>query len=114
MVAQVKSKYEARDGKIHLIKLTPAYAAVAGTVPTADVDSRIKVKVSKGNREHGLRPRGVTLARTVGTAPDTFVKYTFLPLRSIADETKAEYQLGKKITIDSVEWEVVAFVPEDY
>lgn len=114
MVALTKTKYEARDGKIHLLKLTPNFAAVAGTEPTADVDSRIKVKVSKGNREHGLRPRGVTLARTVGTAPDTFVKYAFLPLRSIADETKPEYQLAKKVTINEVEWEIVAFVPEDY
>lgn len=113
MVALVKTKYEADSGDIHQLKLTPAFAAAAGTEPTGAVTNDISVKVSKSNREYGLRPRGVSLARTVGTAPNTFVKYTFLPLRSIADYTATAYRKGATVTINSVAWEVVGKVPED-
>lgn len=114
MVAQVRTKYEADSGTIHSLKMSPAYAAVAGTEPAGDANSRIKVQISKGNREHGLRPRGVRLARTIGVAPNTFVKYTFLPLRSQADAVNAAYRNGATVAIGGTDWEVIGFQPEDY
>lgn len=114
MAALIRTKYEADSGLIHPLKLTPDYAAAAGTEPAGDPNSRIKAHISKSNRQHGLRPRGVTLARTVGTAPDTFVKYTFLPLRSQADATSAAYNTGASVTVAGSTWEVVGYSPEDY
>jgi hypothetical protein len=81
------SKYEADNGAIHRIQLSAAKLAVASnTVPTAAIDSTVKVKISKGNREFGLRPRGVTMFRTLtgGTGGSAVSKnvYTFLPILS--------------------------------
>lgn len=114
MPAQVKTKYQANDSNIYALSLSPDYAAVAGTEPTGDTSSRVKAKVSKTKREYGVRPRGVTLSRIIGTAPDTFVKYTFLPLRSSADASNAAYANGATITIGDIDWTVVSFQNEDY
>ena len=114
MVAKTTLKYQADSSEIHGLILDPNRAAQAGTEPTGDVSSNIKVKVSKGNKEYGIRPRGVRLARIVGTAPDTFRKYSFLPVLTATAFASATYAVGATITIDGVEWEVAAKVPEDY
>jgi len=114
MPAMTRTKYESNDAEIYSIKLTPAFAEKAGTAPTGAVTSPIKVKVSKGNREYGIRPRGVTLARTVGTDPDTFVKTTFLPVLTLSAFSSATFALDAKITIDGTEWTVVSKRGEDY
>lgn len=114
MPAKVQTKYEADNGGIYTILLSPDYAAQAGTPPTGVVTSALKVKVSKGNKEFGLRPRGVKLARTVGTAPDTFKKYSFLPVLTPAEFITSAYALGTEITIGGVVWIVVGIQPEDY
>lgn len=114
MANYVKSKYEADNGTIHPIRLSSTAAAQAGTEPGGAVSSNIPAKVSKGNREFGLRPRGVRLYRSVGTAPNLFNKYKFLPLRSIADATDADYAPEAVVAIDGVSWKVAARVPEDY
>jgi hypothetical protein len=113
MPARTRTKYEADSGEIHFLSLTPDYAAKAGTEPTGAVTNNIRAKVSKSNREYGIKPRGVTLARTIGTAPNTFVKYAFLPLRSKADANSATYALGQTVTIGSVAWEIIGEVKED-
>lgn len=114
MPAKTTTKYEANDGSIHALLLDPDRFAVAGTPPTGAIDSNIKAKISKGNREFGLRPRGVQLARVVGTAPDTFRKYAFLPVLTLTAFASATFAIGATITIDGTNWEVVAQVPEDY
>lgn len=114
MPARTRTKYEADEGDIYGITLSPDYAAKAGTAPTGAVTSPIKAKVSKGNREYGIRPRGVTLARTIGTAPDTFTKTTFLPVLTPAAFATSAFAIDAKITIGSTEWTVVSKRGEDY
>lgn len=114
MPARTRTKYESDDAEIYSVSLTPDFAEKAGTPPTGAVTSPIKVKISKGNREFGLRPRGVTLARTIGTAPDTFTKTTFLPVLTPSAFASATFALDAKITIGSIEWTVVSKRGEDY
>lgn len=114
MPAKVKTKYEANNGDVHQIVLTPEYAAVAGTAPAGDVTNDIKVKVSKTTREYGLKPRRVTLARTIGSDPDTFVKYSLLPVLTQTAFQSGTFALGATVTIDEVAWEIVAKIPEKY
>lgn len=114
MVAKVTSKYEADGGAIHGIILEPDRLAAAGAPPTGGVTSNIKVKISKGNKEFGIRPRGVRLARLVGTAPDTFRKYSFLPVLTATAFNGTGFALGSTVTISTVDWEVVAKISEDY
>lgn len=114
MAVYIRTKYEDDQGVIHPIRLSPEIAAEAGTEPTAAVGSNIKAKVSKGNREFGLRPRGRRLARLVGTGNDAFYKYSFLPLRSIADNAGTSYAIGETIEIGGVSWQIIEEIKEDY
>lgn len=114
MVARTDTKYEADSGTIHRILLTPDYAAAAGTPPTGAVNSDIRPKVSKTNGEFGIRPRGVNLSRTVGTAPDTFKKYAFLPVLAATVFVGTAFAPGATVTIGGVDWIVVTREPEDY
>lgn len=114
MAARTDTKYEANAGTIHRILLTPEFAAVAGTPPTGAVNSRIRPKVSKTDREFGIRPRGVTLVRTIGTPPDTFKKYTFLVVLTPADWASPGFSEGSTITIGSIDYKVVSLVDEDF
>lgn len=114
MPAKVTTKYEADNGDIHGIILSPDFSAQAGTPPTGDVSSPIKAKVSKSNREFGIRPRGCRLSRIIGTAPDTFKKYAFLPVLTPAAFATAAFAIGATITIDGTDWTIAAKVGEDY
>lgn len=114
MPAYTSTKYEADNGDIHGILLSPDKAAVAGTAPTGDTSSPVKVKVSKSNREFGIRPRGVRLSRIIGTAPDTFKKYAFLPVLTPADYATSAFAIGAEITIGGVVWVVASKEGEDY
>lgn len=109
-----RSKYEADSGQIHLLTMNADRLAVAGAPPAGDSNSSIRAKVSKSNREYGIRPRGVRLGRTVGTAPDTFTKYSFLPVLTPTAFNGTGFTLGGSITIGTIEWEIIARVAEDY
>lgn len=114
MANYVRSKYESDGATVHPIRLSADTAVQAGTEPAGVVTSFIPAKVSKGNREFGLRPRGVKLYRTAGTAPNTFTKYKFLPLRSIVDYEAAAYSPESTIAVGGITWKVAARVAEDY
>ena len=114
MPANTRTKYESDDGAIYALTLKPYTAAAAGTAPTGTVTSPIKAKVSKGNKSYGIRPRGVTLSRTLGTAPDTFTKTSFLPVLTPTAFASSAFALGAQITVNSIAWTVVAKRPEDY
>lgn len=114
MAARTRTKYEADDGTIHPILMTADYAAAAGAAPAGAVNSDIKVKISKGNKEYGIRPRGVTLSRVAGTAPDTFTKTTFLPVLTETAYDSAAFANNATISIGSTSWTVVGKRPEDY
>lgn len=108
------TKYESDDGEIHAIRLTSAYLAAAGTAPSGGVTSDIIAKVSKSNREFGIRPRGVRLKRTIGTAPNQFQKYSFLAVLTPTAYDSAAFAKDAEITIDGIEWTVASKVPEDH
>lgn len=114
MAARTNTKYESDEGTIHPISLTANFATAAGTPPAGAVNSSIKAKVTKSNREAGLRPRGVRLFRTLGTAPDTFKRYAFLPVLTAAGLASATFAPGATITIGTVAWTVSTRVQEDY
>lgn len=114
MVAKVRTKYESDAGTIHSILLSPDYATAAGTAPTGAVSSPVKVKVTKTNRQFGIKPRGVTLVRTVGTAPDTFVKRAFLPVLSATAFVGTGFAIGSTINIGTVAWTISGKKNEDY
>jgi len=109
-----RAKYEADGGQIHLLTMDADRLAVAGAEPTAASNSSIRAKISKSNREYGIRPRGVRLARTVGTAPDTFSKYAFLPVLTPTAFNGTGFTLGGTITIGTIEWQIIARISEDY
>lgn len=112
-MAKVKSKYECSDTTlIHPIVIDSTALAVL-TAPAGAVTSGISAQVSKGNSEHGLRPRGVNLSRLVGTAPNQFKKYKFLPVLTEAEYADTTFAIGATVTIASVAWTVDSKVPED-
>lgn len=114
MPALTSTKYEDDSGRIHPIALTPNYATAAGTVPAGAINDNVKPKVSKTKREFGIKPRGVRLSRTVGTAPNTFKKYAFLPVLQATTWAGAGFALGATVTINSIAWTVTARVAEEY
>lgn len=70
------SKYESNAGTIHPIRVQPeTLGAVIATIPNAapagNVTSGISARVSNGNRQFGLKPRGVVLAWT-GAVPEGY------------------------------------------
>lgn len=109
-----RAKYEADSGQIHLLTMDADRLAQAGAPPEGASNSSIRAKISKSNREYGIRPRGVRLGRTVGTAPDTFVKYAFLPVLTPTAFNGTGFTLGGSITIGTIVWEIIARVTEDY
>lgn len=114
MANRVRTKYQADSDSIHPISLTSDYAAAAGAAPGGAIDSDIKVKVSKTNREHGIRPRGVRLYRTIGAPPNAFTRYGFLPVLTETAWSGAGFAPETEITIGANTWKVLARQPEDY
>ena len=114
-----KKKYESDKGSIHQISLSSEKAAVANnTEPAGSVDSNIKPKISKSNREYGLRPRGVRLVKeltaTQGNVTVTKNVYAFLPILKPDTLTGANFTEGKDVTYKGDTWKVLAQVQEDY
>lgn len=113
-MAFTTTKYESDDGIIHPIRIDSERVAAAGTAPTGAISSNAYAKISKTNREFGIRPRGVRLVRTLGTAPLTFKRYSFIPvLTSTAFDTDA-YDPGATLTVDGVQWTIAGRVQEDF
>lgn len=106
-MAFVDTKYETNNTTVISIRTDDELVGLMGTVPAADIDLNIHGIVN-GNRsrEFGVHPRGVTLARTVGTAPDTFKKYKFLPVLTQSDLSGGSFDIGSTITISTVAWTV--------
>jgi hypothetical protein len=113
MAVKVATKYEDDDLTVHRIVLSSAYSAVAGTAPTGAVTAKGTVKVTKSSREYGVRPRGVRLSRVIGTAPDQFKKYTFLPVLTVTGFAGSGFSPGSTITIGSTAWTVAKKIGED-
>jgi hypothetical protein len=97
--------YEMDNGEIATIRLSAAYLAEAGTPPAGPATTNLKVKVSKTNREFGIRPRGVRLGRVQTSGPLTKTFYGFLPVLTAAAWNSSAYDKGTIITLNGVAWQ---------
>ena len=113
MALKTITKYEDNDLTVHRIVLSNAFAAVAGTAPTGAVTAKGTVKVSKSTRQFGIRPRGVRLSRIIGTSPNDFKRYAFLPVLTVSGMAGAAFNIGATITIGGTAWTVVKKIEED-
>ncbi len=109
-----RTKYQANNGTIHRLVMSSARIAVAGTAPTGDIDSPIPAKVSKSNRQYGVRPRGVRLMRPVNPTATDKVYRSFLPVLTETAWDGSAFNEDATVTIGGVAWKVTARVPEDY
>ena len=100
------TKYEADNGQIHRIKIDDERFTHVGTPPSGTLDSKISVKLSKHRGGYGLKPRGVVLSRVLGTAPNTFKKFSFLPVLTVTAFATSAFDVGATITIGSTAWTV--------
>jgi len=112
MPAFVRAKYQADNADIHPIRLKPETLAAAGAQPAGETTSSISADVRKGKRKFGLGPRGVVIALTVGTAPDTFSRYAFIPVLGAASFNNPPFVTGGTIDYKGASWTVVSLVPE--
>lgn len=116
MPAMRKTKYKADNGEIHPIRMREAtYTAVLGTIPDGETTNSNYVFVTKSKRRYGIGARHVVIGRTVGTAPDTYVKYSRLPVCDPTDwnaETGA-WQVGNVVSYEGTNWEIVSRVNEN-
>lgn len=99
--------YTGEDNEVYRLRLDEDTAAAGSFSSQTGFTTNVKAKVSKTNREHGIRPRGVRLSRvteaTVGR---------FLP---VASNSAAESLLSAgTVTIGSETWTVTSAVAEDY
>jgi hypothetical protein len=106
--------YTADDGEIHPIRLSSTTATFGGFTADGAATSSIFAKVSKGNREFGLRPRGVRLVRNVGTPEVPNNRYKFLPVATETLYDGAVYNPNQEVTIDGAVYRVLNRQPEDY
>ena len=112
MSTLVDKKYEGNDGRIYRLRLTSDFAAAAGTEPTGKINTYIKPKISKSKREYGIRPRGVRLVRIIGTPPDTFRKYAFLPVLTRSEWLSNAFSPGVMISLGTTVYTVLSRVEE--
>lgn len=115
MAVRTLTKYESNTGTIHGISLSAVTAAVTGNPPPAGaVDSPINAKISKSEREYGIRPRGVRIFLLVGTSPNQFKRYAFIPILTPTTAGQAAFQKGQTISYKGDNWTIATVVPEDY
>jgi len=112
-------KYQSDIGTIHRIRLGKDNAAVASnTEPAEAVDSNIRVKISKSNREFGLRPRSVslTLVQTAkeGEVELTVTKRARLPILTQEVYDGEVFAIGATVTIGENVWTISNKNPEDF
>lgn len=100
--------YSRDDGEIQRIRLQPETAAAGDFTSAVGFTLGGFVKVSKTNREFGIRPRGVRLSRVDGNA----TRYRFLPVATASAQT-ALLDAGT-VTIGSTSWTVTSTVGEDF
>lgn len=99
--------YTAEDGQVYKLKMKPDTATAGSFSATSGFTTNVYAKISKGDGEHGLRPRGVRLSREA-----TATVGKFLPVATNA-AIEALVSAGT-VTIDGETWNVVSSVAEDY
>lgn len=108
------SKYQSNADTVHPIRLATATLAAAGNPPAGAVTSPIYAKVSKSNREFGIRPRMVILARPLAPGPDDKIRYKRLPVLTEAAFDSAAFSLGSNVSVGATQWKIISRLSEDY
>ena len=99
--------YTCDDGDVKRLRIDEETASAGGFSAQTGFNDRDSAKVSKSNREAGLRPRGVRLRREDGNA----IRYRFLPCATSA--TVDSLLSSATVTIGSNTWEVTSAVGEN-
>lgn len=107
-----QTTYASDGGAVFKIRIGEDLYTALTTKSGGTVTQNSYVKISKTNREFGLRPRLAVLSRTAGTAPDQFVKYKRIPALT-ADDFAGQLAIGQTITIGGTAWTVVDNLQED-
>lgn len=111
----IKTFYEDEKGVTHPMRVSEeVLTAITAALATGPAESPIPAKITKSNRQFGLRPRGVRLARVRGTAPDQFRSYAFLPIPLASAWGVGDFAEGSTVEYNGFAWEVVSLVAEDY
>lgn len=103
--------YTSDKGEVYKVKLAVVSAALqdpASPTQARTVDESVAVGANR--RTIGLHARGLRLGRSVGTAPNTFTRTTFLPICSPTQWNGTA--LGSAVTVGGVAYTVLAKVPE--
>ncbi len=98
--------YTADNGDTYRIRLDEDTAAAGGFTGVADARD-LFVKVSKSNREFGMRPRGIRASRVSNNR----VTYRLIPMATQSDLNSAAS--SQTITVGSATWTVVSVANED-
>lgn len=106
----VTTKYEDDELLVHPIRVQPEGSPVHGTPPAGAIDSSISAQVGGSRRTFGLHARGWRLVRTLGTAPNTFKRYNFLPC--LTDTAWKSKKRGDSVTVDGTDWTIADLVKE--
>jgi len=109
-----RTKYQTDEGTVVNIRVSSATIAATGQgVPAGAVDDANLWAFARNpgsRRKKELNARGVVLGRTVGTAPNQFMRRTFLPIL-----TKAALDaiaIDSAVTLNSVVYTVQSKVQE--
>lgn len=107
MAAVVQTTYTADNGTdIYRMRLSQEDFDAQPTTPTDTPTRKMYAKISRSSKAFGIKPRTVTLARTIGTAPDTAEKYKKLAVSTLADWTTIT-DTDSTLTIGGQTWRVV-------
>jgi hypothetical protein len=115
----MNQKYAFDSGAIGSYRMSAAKAAVAAnTAPTGAATTKARPSMSKNKREAGIKPRHVTLTRslTVTQGNDTVTKI-FNGFLVILDPTVFagnSFDIGASVTINSIVWTVADKFVESY
>lgn len=112
-------KYQSDLLTVHPIRLGRYNAAVAAnTEPEGEIDSVVRVKVSKSNREFGIRPRSVGLTRTIeaedGEETRIVTLRSKLPILTKDVFDGETMSIGTEVTVNEVVWTIASKNAEDY
>lgn len=119
MPAIQRLKYQTNNDSIFNVLLDDSTGvdAVIGTAPTGEYTENMTIRVSKNNKEVGIRPRQVLLTRAIGTADQITnclvqdgTRYKRLPI-----PTEARWDaiaLNAKFTIAGTEYTVAKKINE--
>lgn len=112
MAKTVQTTYAADGGAVFKIRIGQDTYTALTTKSGGTVTQNSYVKISKTNREFGLRPRLAVLSRQVGTGADAVVKYKRVPALT-ADDFAGQLKIGGTITIGTTVWTVTDNLAED-